>query len=110
MPRNDVDVEVQPDTSRWTVAPGCWTLCYRFANPNPVTLTLHRVRVRVNPNPGLLKWLVAYGKRIPDFPPGGTQGEMRKDGVPPRGETRGNLILTGFPPGGETWYLDRIFS
>ena len=40
---------------------GCWTLCYRLANPNPVTLTLHRVRVRVNPNPGYLKWLALYG-------------------------------------------------
>ena len=43
---------------------GCWTLCYRFANPNPVTLTLHRVRVRVIPNPGYLKWLALYGKNI----------------------------------------------
>ena len=64
IPRNEVEVEVQPETSRWVVGVGCWTLCYRFANPNPVTLTLHRVRVRVNPNPGLLKWLVAYGSKV----------------------------------------------
>ena len=42
---------------------GCWTLCYRLANPNPVTLTLHRVRVRVNPNPGLLKWFAPPPRR-----------------------------------------------
>ena len=35
MPRTEVDVEVQFDTSRWVVVHGCWTLCYRFVNPNP---------------------------------------------------------------------------
>ena len=62
MPRNDVDVEVQPDTSRWAVALGCWTLCYRFANPNPVTLTLKQGQGQANPNPKPAKWLVAQSK------------------------------------------------